>query len=242
MNATILNFQLRSLRLVAATAVVILLVGPSNVLAGPLIGVGQNPAPPAGPFLGNDSQNDTITVGNSTSGRISIVPDSNGPAWVKEFVNRDGQGWSTTGPQSMVTVDEFILFSASNILNPFGDPRIYDWHEVIDPTFEDGANFKWAGGTFEFQGPSAPSFPGTVSLDGKSIWFDFPAGAALFAPIRITKQLMWTGPAVTPGANGTNEYRIRIVEQPSVPEPTSLMIACLAIVGTIGYARRRATT
>lgn len=199
--------------------------------AGVLIGVGQDPPPPMGPFEGTDM----IMVGDP-SNPIPIVPDPTGPPWMKQFViNRDGLGWATEGPLSMVTVMEIITFPPTTApgLRPI------DWHEDIDPTVGDGGMFKWAGGVIEVPfGTGAPPIPGMVSPDGKSIWFNFPP-APPGAPIKITKQLMWNGPGpITPGPAGTNNYVIKVNERPSVPEAATSVLAGLAICGA-GVIRRR---
>lgn len=204
----------------------------SVTFAGVLIGVGQDPPPPMGPFFGDDNNDDMIMVG-SPSGPIPIVPDPNSTApWMKLFtINRDGQGWSETGPLSMVNVMEFITFP------PTTSPPIVDWHEDIvpDPTFPDSDRFKWAGGSILT--PNG-SFPGMVSPDGKSIWFEFPP-LPPGIPIKITKDLMWTGGTITPGPTGTNNYTIKINERPSIPEPGGVALTALAFIGCAAGLRRR---
>jgi hypothetical protein len=205
----------------------------SSAHAGTIIGVSQSPPPPMGPFVSDDNNNDMIMVG-SESGPIPIAPDpSTTTPWMKQFViNRDGQGWSPTGPLSMVNVMEWITFPPTTAPFP-----IVDWHEdiVVDPTAPDGATFKWAGGTIT---TPLGTFPGTTSTDGKSIWFDFPPMPPGI-PFKISKDLMWTGGVITPGQNGTNNYIIKINERPSTPEPSSAMLVALALVSAAGPLRRR---
>jgi PEP-CTERM motif len=232
----------RCLPLFSVALTLFIFVPGSEIVAGVLIGIESSFATPTGPFMGNDSQNDSINVGTLTF-PIPVQPKIGGNPWVKEFVvNRDGQGWSTSGPDSMITITEALSINGVNTLNPLAPPRVIDWHEDIDPTFGDGANFKWVGGTLTIPGPIGVvpgPYTGTVSADGKSIWFDFPP--LPIVPILITKQLMWAGAGpITPGPNGTNTYRISVIERPSVPEPTSLLLAGLAAGCAVGpLARRR---
>lgn len=212
-----------------ALCIVHLFVAESS--AGQIIGVSQDPPLPM-TFVGDDSNDDMIVVG-TPSNPIVVVPDgSTTNPWMKIFtVNRDHQGWSETGPGSMVNVMEFITFPPTSTL------PVVDWHEDIDPTFGDGAKFKWAGGTIMTSGGV---FPGMVSPDGKSIWFDFPPTPP-GTPIKITKNLMWIGPpaVVTPGPVGTNNYTIKINERPSVPEPSGIVLSLFAIVASASLRRAR---
>lgn len=212
-----------------------------KVFAGLLIGVEQSIFTPTGPFVGDDAQDDNISVGSLTF-PIPVQPKIGADPWVKEFVvNRDGQGWSTSGPDSMITITEALSIHGVDPNNPLALPRVIDWHEDIDPTAGDGANFKWVGGTLTIPGPIeiVPGpYAGTVSADGKSIWFDFPP--LPIVPILITKQLMWAGPEpVMPGPDGTNNYRIFVSERPSItPEPASAVLLAACVLGAVLFARR----
>jgi hypothetical protein len=220
---------LRSLVL-AALLLATFALSSSSSLAGVLIGVGTDPPLPM-EFSGNNELQDMIMVGTE-SNPVPVVPEPTGPAWMKFFtINRDGQGWSPTGTNSMVSVMEFIRFTPSTTSVPF----VVDWHEDIDPTFGEGGSFKWAGG--EIVTP-AGAFPGSTSTDGKSIWFNFPP-VPIGAPIKITKNLMWTGGVITPGPNGQNNYRIKINERPSIPEPSAMAFigSCMALA-PFGLRRR----
>ena len=86
--------------------------------------------------------------------------------------------------------------------------------------------------------PNAPPLvevPGDVSPDGQSIWFgpfpgvhpfDYPNGI----PIWIHKELIFDGLETLPDFN---TFSILIWEHPTVPEPSS---ALLALVGAVGLA------
>jgi len=227
----------RALQPLLAAAIIGCLVYSSTAYAGTLTGVGQDPPPPEGPFEGDNEQGDMIMVG-SASEPVPITPDPTAPPWTKDFViNRDGQGWATDGELSMVPVMEFLTFLPGS--SSTGEPvQIIDWHEDIDTTFGDGENFKWAGGTIEMLGSSSDPIPGEVSDDGKSIWFEFPP----FPPdtvVKVNKQLMWAGSGpITPGPSGENDYRIRINEQPSVPEPSALLLTGLAMLAFVSFESR----
>ncbi len=206
-----------------ATAAAFLIVGSAH--AGVLIGI--NPVPPPGPYVGDDNNDDMIMVGSPTD-PVPIQVDPSGSAWTKQFViNRDGQGWF---PGQSVTVMEWLTFPPST-LQPI------DWHETIDPTSGDGGNFQWAGGSILI-GPN--SYPSTQSPDGKSISFDFPP-IQPSDPVKITKNLVWTGDTITPGLEGQNNYVITITEQPTIrqtPEPTAFVVWGLVVAGIAVAARR----
>lgn len=222
------KYWIRGVTIIGCTyTVLLLLVG--TAWAGTQIGVLNDPPLPMGPFIGDDGNDDMIMVG-SPSQPIVVTPDpSSTTPWMKQFViNRDGQGWSPSGPLSMVSVMEFITFPPTTV-------PIVDWHEDIDPTVGDGANFKWAGGTIE---TPLGIFPGGTSTDGQSIWFEFPPLPPLL-PIKISKQLMWTGGVITPGPTGTNNYIIKVNERPSIPEPSSTFLAMTAIMLLKCCSRRR---
>jgi hypothetical protein len=221
------------LRLVIAVAVIVVTVAPA-ASASLLLGFADSPAPPPGPFVGDDNNNDRVSI-FSPVGAALLRIDEHGSPWRKELVvNRDGQGWSASGDNSTFTLTENVDIEPHDMSNIFGPPHITDWHEVIDTTVGGGANFKWASGNMAI-GPTIVS--GAVSADGKTISFD-PAVIPVFAPFGVTKQLMWTGPPVTPGPNGTNTYHIFVEEIPSgTPEPSGLCLAMLGLVGPLFWCR-----
>jgi hypothetical protein len=206
---------------------VIACLASTSARAGQLVGI--NPLPSPGPYTGNNDNEDMIMVG-SPSDPVAITLDPNGTAWTKQFViNRDGQGWSTTGPQSMVTVMETLVFPPSSTLRPS------DWHETIVPTPGDGGSFKWAGGSILI---GTASYPGTTSADGKEIWFEFPPIPPTAPPVKITKNLMWAGGVITPGPIGQNNYVVTVREQPSIPEPATLALLSLAALAAAAVRTR----
>lgn len=193
--------------------------------AGILVGI--NPVPPPGPYVGDDNNGDMIMVG-SPSEPIPITPDPTGSAWAKQFViNRDGQGWS---PGQTVQVMEWLTFPPTSTVRPT------DWHETINPTAGDGANFQWGGGSILI---GTNTYPSTQSPDGRSIWFDFPPISPSSPPVKITKNLVWTDGVITPGPNGSNNYVITVIEQPSVPEPSTIVVLGVAAIGMVMTTRNR---
>jgi hypothetical protein len=223
------------LRLVVAAAAVVFAVAHS-AFGSMMLGFAGDPAPPPGPFVGDDNNNDLVSI-FSPVGFALLKIDEHGSPWRKELVvNRDGQGWSTSGDNSTFNLIENVDIEPHDMSNIFGPPHVTDWHEVIDTTVGDGANFKWVAGGLSFP-PSSNSIPGTVSADGKTISFD-PAVIPVFAPFQVRKQLMWAGPATTPGPNGTNTYHIFVDEVPSgTPEPSGLCLAMLGLLGPLFWRR-----
>src|SRR5262245_66580441 len=80
--------------------------------AGPIVGVRQDPPPPMGPFTGSDM----IMVGSPNEPVPIVLDPTTTTPWMKQFTNnRDGLGWATDGPLSMVTVMESIAFPPSTV-------------------------------------------------------------------------------------------------------------------------------
>ncbi len=187
--------------------------------AGILVGI--NPLPPPGPYVGDDNNDDMIMVG-TPSQPYAITLDPNGTPWTKQFtINRDGQGWA---PGQTVTVMELLTFPPTSTLRPT------DWHETILPVTGPNSNFRWGGGTILI---GTSTYQATLSGDGKSIWFDFPPIPPSAPPVKITKTLVWTDGVITPDQNGSpnNIYTITVSEQPSVPEPNTIVMTSLVIAG-----------
>jgi hypothetical protein len=223
MSAITLSSEQR-IHLAQITLVAILFVAiASNTHAGPLVGV--NPVPSSGPYLGDNENNDTITVGDSNNPvPITLDPTPSGAPWIKQFqVNRDGQGWS---PGQSVTVEEWITFPPTSTLRPT------DWHEDILPATGANDNFQWGGGSILI---GTSTYPGVLSTNGKSIWFDFPPIPPSAPPVRIQKTIVWTDGVITPDQNGSpnNIYTITVREQPSIPEPGTMLLAWLAVLSTV---------
>lgn len=238
MSAHFLSPHRQRVRCRFALASAILLAITTPLHAGTLIGVGTDP-----PLPMNFTGQEMIMVGAPTA-PVTVIPELTGPPWMKQFtINRQGIGWpgppapgQPPNPGNMVGVMEFITFGPSTYPGSTVPIRPVDWHEDIDPTVGDGADFKWAGGSIEVP-MGSPPIPGVISADGKSIWFNFPP-APPGLPIKVNKQLMWNGGVVT-GSDPDNTYIIKINERPSVPEPATLWLGGLALAAGVLQRRRQ---
>ncbi len=209
-----------------ALVTAILFVTGGSAQGGTLVGI--SPLPPPGPYVGDNDNDDMVTVG-SPSEPVGITLDPNGSPWVKTFqLNRDGQGWF---PGQTVTVMESLIFPPTSTLRPT------DWHETILPATGPNDNFVWGGGTIVI---GTSTYQATLGGGGKSIWFDFPPISPSSPPVKITKTLVWTDGVITPDQNGSpnNIYTITVSEQPSVPEPSTLLLMGAMLTGLLATQRR----
>ena len=199
-------------------------------------GFGVGGDPPTGPFGTEQipgAPAPPIEVG-SPNEPIPVFPDPSAPFWTKDFfIGIDGVGISTG---DTFTICEYITFEPSSALPQF---EITDWHETI-LTDLDGPNLEWLGGTIDILDPAtgqgAP-LPGLNPMAmGPDFWFFFdpiPVGE-LPLTIKITKEIIWTGPTIT-GMGDPNPINFRVVEY-ITPAPGA---ASLMALGVLGAMRRR---
>ena len=210
----------------------------SAQMMGSHAGVGNDPPP--GPFL---SDNGMINVMTPDGGPIPITIDPNSPAWIKRFVIQPGPVPLVFG--AIIPVWEKLL-----ILPPqpgTNVPRLpfTDWHEQIIEVTQN-LPFGWVpGGHLTIHNPNTPDglpplveVPGMVDpLDPRSIWFGPWPGQNIppnGLPVWIHKELRYLGEQPI-----TFPVEIFVREWPTVPEPTTVVLAGLCGLALVGVRRRR---
>jgi hypothetical protein len=168
---------------------------------------------------------------------------------------------TTLAPGHTILVDEFFVIFPPPPSTDGTIPHLAwtDWHEHIH-----NPNWEWTPG---FPDPNSPgstevphmiiqNAPGGPLRVNAELGSDQPTGpptAAWFAwpdiwifpdihgplEVSIRKQLRYSGPPIT---NDTGEMMYRFVEVwewPTVPEPSSIALAGLGLIGLVGLVRRR---
>jgi len=218
-------------RIVALSIAVFLCMGLGTSAHAILLGVGGNPPVE----FGTEHIDIPIQVGTDTD-PIDIDIDPTGPDWVKDFfinITETGidTGWG-------VQVSERIRLGAGGLVGvpPQG---MADWHESIIGG-ENGENFEWApGGTIRIDGGDPIS--GNLSDNNKTLDFFFPVVYPDFdnlVELQIEKTLIWTGPPISATTGGTNFLHVQIQQNPSIPEPSTLVLLGAMGAGLLVHRRR----
>jgi hypothetical protein len=149
----------------------------------------------------------TVDIG-SVGNPIGIYLDPNAGPWQKTFAN-------FVAP---LTINEAIKIAA-------GGPNWDDWEEqILSP------GWVWAGGgSVSILGDG--TYNGTLSIDQKTLEFDFPS-QGVGTTLVFNKVLQWNG--------GGNPIMPVIVNEWPTPEPGTIVLLASGLLALgLGYIRRR---
>jgi len=213
-----------------------LLFAPLTLATGVPAGVGGNPQQN---FTGNPV--DGILIQTPNHDPIEIYLDPGGDPWPK-WINFDVTGGLQNG--QIVPVWEQL----SIVPPPAGVPvlPLLDWHEIVH-----NPEFQWVEGSLTIHNRFVPGttdpivvggqigtdeFPSEPSHPGNAIWFDPILPPALPIPdpldVWIHKDLIYTGIDIPPDPSGGQAFiDIHLWEHPTVPEPSTVLLAAIGLVG-----------
>ena len=201
----------------------------------------QIPFEPTGPSEGH------WVLGDPTNG-IPLIADPSAPPMEKWFMTPTGEplqpGWSAPVWENFLVWPGDSAFPAS--------PAITDWHEHIhepgwiwgvpdegslDPPLitRDGEPWEW-----RHIPPPAGAEPNPAWL-----WVEFPPIGPGHV-LDIHKQLIWEGvpgntlwgDQILDDGTANEEVMVSVWEYPTIPEPSSLLLSSLALVGLSSVRRR----
>jgi hypothetical protein len=223
-------------------------------------GVGGNPLSEFAATPGANAP--MVMVMSPTGGPIPIHIDPSAPRWQKRITI--GPDSFPLTPPVLLPGTVIPIWEKIQLLPPPDGttiPRLpfTDWHEHIHPLDppipgDPPGGFSWLGGRLVIHNPNDPNpndpvlpplvdVPGMVDpLDPSSIWFGpwpnapFPAGPNGLH-LWIHKELVYNGPAIT--AFPAGGIVVDIWEWPTVPEPTTLVLAGLGGLALLAVRRRR---
>ncbi len=171
-----------------------------------------------------------VLVGDPSNPIPIEIGPIDGPMWPKIFTVDVGP--NGIGPGLRIPVWEHI-----QILPPAAGVPVLpltDWHEEVHTP-----NWTWSGGSLMVgTGDPIPGMVGGPAGAATNIWFDLPIGVKPdpAAPIDlwIHKELIYNGPPISAPV-----AIIEVWEYPTVPEPTTIMLATLGAAYVVLTRRRR---
>ena len=220
----------------------------TSTYAGVLVGITPTTTGslPNGPFVGDSG------IGTDPPHMVNIqgtgtVTSNPSDVWDKDIV-WDYSGGSISppspsgGPGDKLCINEEIM-----LFSPLTSTvQISDWHERLAGGSVplgwtlDGASISLKVGGSPFP---LPGYSVGMSADRREIWFQFPP-VAIGPPgnpgpvtLVIGKYIEYLGDVVLTSGGSSAQLEVRITEQPSVPEPSTIALLCLPAIW-FGLVRR----
>lgn len=196
---------------------------------------------PSGPFIGDSGigSNPPNMVNITGTGIVTSNPSD---VWNKDIV------WNYTGgsisPGDKLCINEEITLFSS----PTSTTRVSDWHErLVGGSVPLGWSLQGAGISFKVGASPFPFNNVNVGLspDGREIWFDFdplnlgPPGNLAPITLVISKCIEYRGTSVITSGGGPSQLEVRIMQQPSVPEPAGMLLFVSGVWLLAGVGLRR---
>jgi hypothetical protein len=217
---------------------------PSAATAGVIVGVAPtSPSSlPNGPFTGDSG------IGTNPPNMVHITGDGTVTTNPSDVWNKDivwNYSSSSISPGDKLCISEEIMLSRPPSTTGLS---ISDWHEQLVggsvplgwSLTGNSISFKVGSSPFNFVPDPVISF----SPDRRTIWFDFPPlpldvpGGLAPITLVIGKYIEYLGDSVITSGGTAAALQVRITEQPSIPEPSAIVLTCLC-VGCFGIGIRR---
>jgi len=233
MSQSVRSFFGRITFLKMATVALLWAASVGTATAGTLVGIvpSATGSLPPGPFIGDSG------IGSNPPNMVQItgtgiVTPNPSDVWNKDIV------WNYTAssisPGDKLCINEEItLFST-----PTSTTLVSDWHErLVGGSVPLGWSLQGAGISFKVGASPFPFNNVNIGLspDGREIWFDFdplilgPPGNLAPITLVISKCIEYLGPSVITSGGGPAQLEVRIMQQPSIPEPGSAILISVAV-------------
>lgn len=216
--------------------------GPAS--AGVLVGiVPTTPGSlPSGPFIGDSGIGGNPQNMVQITGTGTVTPNPS-DVWNKDIVWNYTAGSISPGDKLCIN-EEITLFSPLTSTTP-----VSDWHErLVGGSVPLGWSLQGAGISFKVGASPFPFDNVNIGLspDGREIWFDFdplnigPPGNLAPITLVISKCIEYLGTSVITSSGGPSQLEVRIMQQPSVPEPAGmlLLVSGVWLLAGVGLRRR----